>query len=170
MEFKQIDNILVVDCFWNDEKDKLYFIQKDNDWKLLPFGIKNISQIKKAIVMQGYLPMRITGNIADTIDGNKKVFLFFGTMKTALVSWEKHFPLEIVVKDGEKKDSVTIYEKDLKKISKNNYLSDKPMYIEFEVKNVDEIKEIEFNNLFVKNNMEDYKNRELNNKIKIKLN
>ena len=168
MNVTQVDDILIVDYFWNNEKGELYFSKKNEKWQAIPFGIKNITPVKGTVVTQGYLPLKISGNIADTYDGKQRVFLFFGTMETVLASWESHFPLEVVLENEDGSEtSVSIHKMDLERMSKFSFISDRPMYIEFNTKVEGKIKSISFNNLFVKNNMENYKKRDLNNNIKI---
>lgn len=165
------ENNMYIDYFWNNERGSLFFVKENDKWALNPFGIKEVTPIKEVIVTQGYLPLKITGTIATKVNDSQRMFLFFGTMETVLASWETHYPINIVfITDTNERIETNINKIDLERVYNSGYISEKPMYLEFDLpKFSGKIKSISFNNLFVKNNMENYKERDFNNSVKMNI-
>ena len=169
------EDLIILDYLWNEEKGVFYFQKNKNEfndiWQCVPYGIKKVIPISKAVVFSGYLPLKITGNVADIIDGGKRVFLMFGNMGTKLIKMPEKYPLFVkaILANGTE-DEIVIEKEDLKRYSKKSFVSDKPIFMNLYFPNASaEIIGLEFRNLKFEHNVEGFEGKNNLENISIKL-
>lgn len=155
-----------------DREHEMYFSKRAKKWLAIPFGIDTSKKISEIVVTKGYLPTRVTGNIANLYNGRKRIFLFFGQMYTSKIAWDKTgYPILIHVYTDQNEESIIRLEneEDLQGFHTNLLSSDRPMYMEFTVPDIfhGNINRISFEGLMTKYEDERYQAREINDSIEM---
>ena len=155
-----------------DREHEMYFSKRAKKWLAIPFGIDTSKKISEIVVTKGYLPTRVTGNIANLYNGRKRIFLFFGQMYTSKIAWDKTgYPILIHVYTDQNEESIIRLEneEDLQGFHANFLFSDHPMYMEFTVPDIfhGNINRISFEGLMTKYEDERYQAREINDSIEM---
>lgn len=168
---------IILNYLWNDENGIMYFRKGDSEdesktssWMNVPYGITKVTPISKTMVFGGYLPAKVTGNVADTMDGGKRVFLMLGQMKTKFLKMLEGYPIYVnaILADGSTKE-IAIEEKDFLKHPERSFISGKPLYMNLNFPDVDsEIVGLEFRNLSFEHGVKEFESPPNLKKISIK--